>query len=162
MHRLRPKGAMRGKQNLIALAALFDRDHQSHRRLLEQVAYFSASGSEASAAQVFRAFQRVLDHHMAAEEHTLEALVADGHCPRSVAESVLGAHGQLKELISDVSDTLIRSEGTRLGHALAGLSRALTAHERMEEEELLPLLCATFSNPKDLARVTTEILDGPR
>ena len=149
---------MDGKQHLKTLAALFDRDHHAHRRMLDDVVRLAVAGSHVTAAKLFGDAAQAIGRHMIAEEQVLDGLETEGHCPRSVLNLIIVAHAQIKDLIDDARAALIAGDENPLAHALSSLQRAIAAHERTEQEELLPLLCACYANPAELDRVARHIL----
>lgn len=140
------KTVSHSKEHLKTLAALFDRDHGRLLGLLDDVQHLGRKGSYLPAAKVFGEFRLLQDHHLASEEEALEELRAAGRCPDDVRRRIYAEHAQIKQLIEATWRAITGGDHSSFEGSMASLARAVSAHERGEREELLPRLCAYFSD----------------
>jgi hypothetical protein len=148
---------MNGKEPLKQLAALFDRDHLRLVAILDDAAVLCRAGSYGSGAKVFGEFRHIIERHMAAEERALDTLTREGHCPPRLALEVAEAHEQLGSLIEETWGAM-QHDGAAFDTALDSLKRSVAAHERVEQEQLLPALCACYPNRLELDSVVHALL----
>ncbi len=141
------------------VAALFDRDKALIERLLGDVAHLASRGSRQSACKVFAEVRRLIEHHLSAEQRTLDELEREGHRPKTVAAQLLASERVLREATEGVWQTISGSDAREHEPALDGLRAAMSSHWRADRELLFPALCARYSGVTELRRVVHMLVD---
>jgi hypothetical protein len=131
---------MNSQVHLKQLAAILEADHTALSHLFDEARWQPVSST-------FSGLNALVEQHIAAEEQALERLVGDGICPEALAEHVAEAHALMERLIHEARGALRREDQTGFARAFESLVRATAAHAWRAEREVLPALCARFTNP---------------
>jgi len=145
--------------DMLQIAGLFDLDKSALGLLLDDVGWLATRDSCPSACKVFAEARRLIEHHLVAEQRTLDELEREGHRPLAVAARLVATERELREATEAVWRTISGSDGADHDAALARLRRAIDQHWRADRELLFPALAARYPRLGELDRVVHELVD---